>query len=172
MDNCKWLPKIVECKDYTKWEEYLDCIYEIFKNDFIDSKPIFEGKSVNFRRAPMDGKFEHTFIHLTHKDEFHKSSNPNDRMPDPRRAERIGWNRAIIDNYECKENCDECDKILYFEEYYKKRQRICQLRTLRAPFEKSTAGRSLWRFPQNQVDAAITACYNQLSRSEAVEVCQ
>ena len=46
MDKCKWLPKIVECKDYTKWNEYLDIIYEIFKNDFIDNKPIFEGKNV------------------------------------------------------------------------------------------------------------------------------
>lgn len=61
MDNCKWLPKIVECKDYNKWNEYLDILYSIFKKDFIDSKPIFEGKGVNFRKAPMDGKYEHTF---------------------------------------------------------------------------------------------------------------
>ena len=99
LDNCKWLPKIVECKDYTKWNDYLECIYEIFKEDFIDNKPIFEGKVVNFRKAPMDGKYEHTFIHLTHKDEYHKSNNPNDRVPDIRRAERIGWNRAIRENY-------------------------------------------------------------------------
>ena len=24
LDNCKWLPKIVECKDYTKWNDYLE----------------------------------------------------------------------------------------------------------------------------------------------------
>ena len=120
LDKCKWLPEIVECKDYNKWNEYLDEIYKIFKNDFIDNRPTFEGKNVNFRRAPMDEKYEHTFIHLTHKDEFHKSDNPNDRIPDPRRAERIGWNRAIIDNYKCNENCADCDKVLYFEEYYKK----------------------------------------------------
>ncbi len=124
LDNCKWLPKIVECKDYTKWNDYLECIYEIFKEDFIDNKPIFEGKVVNFRKAPMDGKYEHTFIHLTHKDEYHKSNNPNDRVPDIRRAERIGWNRAIIDNYRCEENCNDCNKVLYFEEYYKKNIRV------------------------------------------------
>ncbi len=123
MDNCKWLPKIVECKDYNKWNEYVDILYSIFKKDFIYSKPIFEGKGVNFRKAPMDGKYEHTFIHLTHKDEFHKSSDPNDRIPDPRRAERIGWNRAIIENYKCNESCKNCEKILYFEEYYKKNVR-------------------------------------------------
>ncbi len=121
MNNCKWLPKIVECEDYNKWNEYLDSIYEIFKKDFIDSRPIFEGKFVNFRKEPVDEKYEHAFIHLTHKkNELCLSDNPNDRIPDPRRAERIGWNRAIIENYKCNDNCCDCDKILYFEEYYKK----------------------------------------------------
>ena len=72
----------------------------------------------------MDGKYEHTFTHLTHKDEFHNSTNPNDRIPDPRRAERIAWNRAIIDNYTCKETCENCEKILYFEEMYKNNVRV------------------------------------------------
>ena len=124
MDKCKWLPDIVECIDFSKWNEYLDGIYEIFKKDFIDNRPIFEGKCVNFRKAPMDGKYEHTFIHLTHKDEYHNSSNPNDRLPDPRRAERVGWNRAIIENYKCSDTCENCDKVLYFEEYYKKNIRV------------------------------------------------
>lgn len=119
MEECKWLPDIIECTNFAKWNEYLDMIYEIFKKDFIDSKPLFEGKYVNFRKAPMDGKYEHTFIHLTHKDEYHKSANPNDRLPDTKRAERIGWNRAIIENFKCEETCEECEKILYFEEYYK-----------------------------------------------------
>lgn len=123
LDECKWLPDIVECKDFGKWNEYLEEIYEIFKKDFIYSRPIFEGKGVNFRRAPMDGKYEHTFTHLTHKDEYHNYTNPNDRIPDPRRAERIGWNKPIIENYLCDENCNNCEKILYFEKYYKKNVR-------------------------------------------------
>lgn len=124
MDKCKWLPDIVECTDFGKWNEYLDSIYEIFKKDFIDNRPIFDGKGVNFRKAPMDGKYEHTFIHLTHKDEYHNFSNPNDRLPDPRRAERMGWNKAIIENYKCSDTCENCDKVLYFEEYYKKNIRV------------------------------------------------
>lgn len=51
------------------------------------------------------------------------STNPNDRIPDPRRAERIGWNKPIIENYLCDENCNNCEKILYFEKYYKKNVR-------------------------------------------------
>ena len=37
------------------------------------------------------------------------------------------------------------------------------------PFEKSVAGASLWQFLQNQIDAVITVCYNQLSQSEVAE---
>ncbi len=120
MNKCQWLPEIIECKDFSKWNEYLEELYKIFKKDFIENRVIFEGKNVYYRKAPMDGKYEHAFIHLTHKDEFHTSSNPNDRIPDPRRAERIGWNKQIIEHYPCKETCKNCDKILYFEEYYKK----------------------------------------------------
>ena len=122
--ECKWLSPIVTCQDYNKWNEYLEYIYNFFKVDFIDTKPIFDGKFVNFKKAPMDGKYEHTFTHLTHKDEFHTSVNPNDRVPDPRRAERIAWNRAIIDNYICNDICENCEKIVYFEEMYKNNVRV------------------------------------------------
>lgn len=119
MDSCKWLPNIIECTNFIKWNDYLNEIYEVFKKDFIYNKPFFEGKIVNFRKAPLDGNYEHTFIHLTHRDVNHNSLNPNDRIPDLRRAERIGWNRAIIENYICNHTCKDCNKVLYFEEYYK-----------------------------------------------------
>lgn len=116
LNKCKWLPEIIECKDYNKWNEYLYELYKVFQKDFVEDRVKFEGKFVNFRRAPMDGKYEHAFIHLTHKDEFHNSNDPNDRVPDPKRAARIGWNKAIIEHYPCNENCNDCEKILYFEE--------------------------------------------------------
>ena len=120
LKNCKWLPSIIECKDFSKWNDYLEGLYIIFMKDFIEDRIKFEEKYVNFRKAPMDGKYEHTFIHLTHKNEYHLSTDPNDRIPDPRRAERIGWNKPIIENYICQENCNGCEKVLYFEEQYKK----------------------------------------------------
>ena len=123
LDNCKWLPNIVECKDFSKWNEYLDSLYIIFKKDFIEDRIIFDEKYVNYRREPMDGKYEHAFIHLTHKNEFHNSNNPNDRVPDPRRAERIGWNKPIIEQYPCNEECLNCSKILYFEKLHGKNVR-------------------------------------------------
>ena len=120
MDKCKWLPDIYECKDYNKWPEYLDELYKIFQKDFVKDGIMFEGKYVNYRKEPMDGKYENAFIHLTHKDEFHNSNDPNDRVLDPKRAARIGWNKPIIEHYPCNENCKDCEKILYFEEYHGK----------------------------------------------------
>lgn len=120
MDKCKWLPDMYECKDYNKWNEYLDELYKIFQKDFVKDRIMFEGKYVNYRKEPMDGKYENAFIHLTHKDELHNSNDPNDRVPDPKRAARIGWNKPIIEHYPCNENCKDCEKILYFEEYYGK----------------------------------------------------
>lgn len=40
---------------------------------------------------------------------------------------------------------------------------------MRVPFEKSVAEVSLWQFLQNQVDAIMTVCYNQLNKSEVME---
>lgn len=123
MSECRWLPEIIECKDLSKWNEYLDKLYEVFCNDFVERELLFEGKKVNYRKAPKDGKYEHAFIHLTHENVLHASDNPNDRVPDLRRAERIGWNRPIIENYRCQENCELCDGVLYYEQMYKKNVR-------------------------------------------------
>jgi hypothetical protein len=117
LDKCKWLPEIIECKNFSEWNEYLDGLYKIFQKDFVEDKIFFEGKQVNYRRAPKDGKYENAFIHLTHNDELHNSKDPNDRVPDPKRAARIGWNKPIIEHYPCNESCENCEKILYFEEY-------------------------------------------------------
>ena len=48
------------------------------------------------------------------------TSNPNDRIPDLRRCERLKWNREIIEN----NNCVGCKKKLYYEQYYKNNVRI------------------------------------------------
>lgn len=124
MEECKWLPTIIPFSDYGDWKEYQDVLYEIFKKDFIDTKPIFQDKQVNYRKHPMEGKYEHAFIHLTHKDEFHNSQDPNERLPDLRRSERISWNRKIIENYNCNENCINCNKVRYWEQYYKNNVRV------------------------------------------------
>lgn len=85
---------------------------------FYLSVPIFKGWNVCIRREPKDGDWEHDFVHMTHEDYYHNSKNPNDRIPDLRRSERLNWVRPIIEHFECSVDAS-CGRILYWENYYR-----------------------------------------------------
>jgi len=71
---------------------YFEAVYQIFKRDFVDSKPNFQGKRLGLKKYPLvDGK-EYTFYHFTHS-----GSIENNRQPDLRRMERIGWAKPVIE---------------------------------------------------------------------------
>ena len=126
-DSCKWLPKMIKLEDYNgNWEKYYKNLYNLFVNDFINNSLYFNSKKVNIRTNPKQNNYEHAFIHLT-CETMSDGIALNDRMPDIRRCERLGWNRAIITNYPCNNNCNNCKKILYYEEYYKNTIRISLL---------------------------------------------
>jgi hypothetical protein len=87
-----WLPPLVLFNDYGgNWDAYLDAIYAWFKQDFIDSKPVFQGRRLGLKRHPMTHGKEATFWHMIQEGEVE-----NDRTPDFRRCERIRWPRPII----------------------------------------------------------------------------
>lgn len=89
-----WLPPLVLFNDYGgNWEGYLDAIYEWFKQDFIDSKPVFQGQQLGLKRHPMTHGKEATFWHLIQEGKVE-----DDRTPDLRRCERIRWPRPIIEH--------------------------------------------------------------------------
>ena len=91
--KAQWLPELICLGDYGGvWPRYVEAVYAVFKRDFIDSQPILCGKSVQCRRELVDGK-EAAFWHCT-------SEGPDEqqRVPDLRRCERIGWARAIIEH--------------------------------------------------------------------------
>jgi hypothetical protein len=117
------LPPIIECTNLAEWNIYLEDLYKtVFKPQFIDSNPTFKGVKVYIRKEPMDGKWEHGFTHMTHEDLLHTSNDPNDRIPDLRRSERLNWVKPIIENYACSIEND-CGQILYWEEMYRGRVR-------------------------------------------------
>ena len=121
-DNC-WLPEIIEYspKEYETWMIYYDYLYEIFKEDFIESKPFFKGKPINIRKHPIEYGKEEAFFHVTCQDYQHK----NDRAPDLRRCERIRWIRAFIENYNCDPSfCYSCEGIKIWPEKQKGKDRI------------------------------------------------
>ena len=115
MINCTWLPELIVCNNFGRFIEYQDVIYELFKKDFILSHPTFDYKRVNIRKHPMDQGKEEAFFHVTCKD----YSNVGDRVPDPRRCERIRWVRSFIENFLChRDECFNCDGIKVWNQPY------------------------------------------------------
>lgn len=89
-----WLPELVCLSDYTgSWDDYLEAIYAFFKQDFVDSRPVFRDKRLGLKKHPLSQGKEATFWHM-----ISDGANEEDRLPDFRRSERIRWVRAIIEN--------------------------------------------------------------------------
>lgn len=89
-----WLPPLVLFNDYGgNWDVYLDVIYDWFKQDFIDSKPVFQGRRLGLKRHPMTHGKEATFWHMIQEGDVE-----DDRTPDFRRCERIRWPRPVIEH--------------------------------------------------------------------------
>lgn len=121
MRICNWLPKLVLYNDYAGWENYQDVIYQIFRHDFIDTFPEFEGKRVKIRFYPIEFGKEEAFYHVTCQD-YEKDG---ERVPDFRRCERIKWVRKFIENYQCNlEECVDCSGIKMWEEPYGNNKRV------------------------------------------------
>lgn len=87
------LPPLVLFTDHDgNWDAYLNVLYAWFKKDFIDSKPIFQGKRLGLKRHPMSYGKEATFWHM-----IQEGAIESERIPDLRRCERIRWPRPIIE---------------------------------------------------------------------------
>jgi hypothetical protein len=93
-DSPAWLPDLIRLPDCGgKWADYVERVYAVFRRDFIESQPQFQGGCVRCRRDPLyDGK-ETAFWHC-----IQQGADEEQRTPDLRRCERIGWVRATIEN--------------------------------------------------------------------------
>lgn len=118
--ECNELPELIVCENWSKFDEYDELLYQIFKHDFIDSKPLYEDKEVIIRKHPLVNDKEQTYFHITSKD----YNQNEERYPDPRRCERIKWVRTFIENDFCIDSCNLCDGLKVWEEPYKTNQRI------------------------------------------------
>jgi len=91
--NILWLPKLVLLESYKgNWENYLQAVYDCFKQDIINNTPIFEGKKLALKRHPLSFGKEATFWHL-----ISRGRTENERVPDIRRCERIRMPKPIIE---------------------------------------------------------------------------
>ncbi|MFZ5818761.1 MAG: hypothetical protein ACOYYJ_02580 [Chloroflexota bacterium] len=92
--NLDWLPPLVLFADYQgDWDRYVEVLYSYFKQDFVDSRPKFQGKQLQLKRHPIEQGKEATFWHL-----ISEGKTEQERNPDFRRCERIRWPRPIIEN--------------------------------------------------------------------------
>jgi hypothetical protein len=85
-----WLPEMAPVNPWTN--ETFDLLYMIFKKDFRESRPVYEGKAVWFFPGMEDGK-EQIFWHMTSRIDEETGM----RLPDLRRSERLPWVRPMID---------------------------------------------------------------------------
>lgn len=89
-----WLPDLASVDGV--WDDALTRLYAIFVTDIKDGKPHLNRSQVWWDRTKLEGeKYEEGFWHLVTKDD----DKTGDRLPDFRRAERLPWCRACIDNY-------------------------------------------------------------------------
>ncbi len=109
------LPELLFLEDYYgNYDLYIDAVYEAFKKDFVDNKPLFKGKrKLSLKKHPIYQEREYTFYHVTHT-----GNDEANRTPDLRRCERIKWFSPII------EKCEEWG-LKVWEQDRKGKKRIC-----------------------------------------------
>lgn len=117
MLGCEWLPDLLEYdKDYPNLDAYDNAVYNIFKRDFIDSSPLFNGVIVKIKYRPYHDNREESYFHITSNDYYHEDN----RNIDIKRCERIRWLRKFIENSNCnKPSCLDCSGMKVWSTPYK-----------------------------------------------------
>ncbi|MCD8290958.1 MAG: hypothetical protein LUC91_05595 [Prevotella sp.] len=88
------LPGLITLDEYDgDFNAYLEGVYEIFKKDFIEKRPVFRGIRLGLKKYPMGKNKEATFWHMTSE-----GDNEATRIPDLRRMERIKWPAPLIND--------------------------------------------------------------------------
>ncbi|MFH1717991.1 MAG: hypothetical protein ABIF19_11605 [Planctomycetota bacterium] len=112
-DVSDWLPPLVLFSDYSgNWDAYREAIYSWFKQDFVDNKPVFQGRRLGLKRLPLTYGKEATFWHLIQEGRIEE-----DRIPDLRRCERIRWPKPVIEH-------ESDPKVKYWVSVKRKEDRI------------------------------------------------
>ena len=75
------------------WNVFVERLYEVFKADFVFSKPVLP-KRVALKKHPLSEEKEATFWHLVTE-----GKTEADRTPSLRRSECLPWIRPLIENY-------------------------------------------------------------------------
>ena len=104
------LPDLVLLSDF-KASEYLDNIYKIFVDEVANGNLSFLGLPIKCPYHPPHNNKHFSFWHLI--SEKNETNREEDRVPDPRRCERIKWISYVIKNANDKEQiwCWENERL-------------------------------------------------------------
>lgn len=84
------LPSLVLLEQYSgNWERYLDAVYSQFMSSFVNAGLLFNGLPVRCAWSPPTDNKHFGFWHVI--SERPENGSEDDRVPDIRRCERIGW---------------------------------------------------------------------------------
>jgi len=117
MPVCPKLPDIILLDDFNgAWNEYVEALYNRFKQDFVIKKPTFLGKNVDIIHEKFYQNKERSFWHI-----ISTGGTDDDRLPDMERCEKIGWAKALIlDDGNCSDYklwiryCDKSKRDRYY----------------------------------------------------------
>ena len=95
MSSDTWrLPTLVDFNLYGgDWAQYLGAVYEVFRQDFVESSPVWPSRRWALKRHPLHAGKEATFWHI-----IQEGDDESTRIPSLRRCERIRWPRKLIDS--------------------------------------------------------------------------
>lgn len=121
--GCCWIPDEVEWNGCEPWPEYEKRLYEVFRRDFLDARPVFNNLPVRVRIDPKYDEREEAFWHLTCRDYQHKDGTPESRDPDLERCKRIRWPRAFLELYSscygAADASEECRGVMVWTALHK-----------------------------------------------------
>jgi len=89
-----WLPDLLLFENFSgNWQRYEDEVFAQFYSDFIKSRPAFQNEPVKVTKYPLKKGKERGFWHCIQEGKIEE-----ERTPDMRRCERIGWVRPLIEH--------------------------------------------------------------------------
>jgi hypothetical protein len=86
-------PEILKMENFNDWNDFFSHVYRVFEKDFIETKPLFRGKNISFKRYPEYNEKSATFWHI-----ISEGNEEAERIPCIKRCERINWARPMIEN--------------------------------------------------------------------------
>jgi len=134
MNFPEWLPNLFRVLPWMNGT--YDELYVLFRKDFVESQPCYEGVPIWFFPEKENGK-EKVFWHLTTRND----KQTGERLPDMRRCERLPWARPMLDHVGYSEELawdyeegdgtvktyvwlEQCDFLVLLKKYRDGRRRL------------------------------------------------